>query len=267
MGITSIYSQITKKKENEPVLIIKPTLETKQKSSETQLDIRQKIDPSNLAVGIKTLRNIRDGGVAITCENTVSREVMKATITEQLGNKYKVEESTLKNPKVKIRDVENSILNLDNNTLIDKILKQNFIAQYDKMHFDVITKYEKNQYNGNIIVQVDSKMFDILIKKSKLSIGWKRCHVNEYFGCVRCFKCNRNSHKITNCTYETTCGKCAGNHRSQDCQANVYKCINCLTRCEKLNLKLDCNHKVSDINCPSYQMIIQTEKNKRNYTI
>ena len=64
----------------EPAIIIKPV--TEQKSAETIKEIKNKIDPSKISVGIDRIKEIKNGGVVINCSN----EKLVEAIEEQ-GNR------------------------------------------------------------------------------------------------------------------------------------------------------------------------------------
>ncbi|KAK9753705.1 hypothetical protein QE152_g1867 [Popillia japonica] len=102
------FSDIVKK--NSEVIVVKP-INMKQKCQETKKEVKTKIDPVKLAVGVETITNIRQGGVAIggvaiACSSNESKEKLKNVMKKELGNTYQVAESKIKNPKIIIVGVE-----------------------------------------------------------------------------------------------------------------------------------------------------------------
>ncbi|KAK9717105.1 hypothetical protein QE152_g24374 [Popillia japonica] len=68
------FSDIVKK--NSEVIVVKP-INMKQKCQETKKEVKTKIDPVKLAVGVKTITNIIKDGVAIACSSNESKEKLK----------------------------------------------------------------------------------------------------------------------------------------------------------------------------------------------
>jgi hypothetical protein len=58
---------------------------------------------------------------------------------------------------------------------------------------------------------------------------------------LRCRKCQQYNHKEDRCPNSEACGKCAGNHRVDQCTSGVLKCAACQG-----------NHAVNDRNCPKW---------------
>jgi hypothetical protein len=59
---------------------------------------------------------------------------------------------------------------------------------------------------------------------------------------TRCYNCNRYGHHQARCVHDTTCGKCAGEHRTSMCTATEKKCPACGEA-----------HAVTDPGCPVYK--------------
>lgn len=74
---------------------------SKQKS-QTKNDIKRKIYPSKLGIGIENIKNIRERGIAISCSNADSKEKLKSKVQEEIGNKYEVVDGEIKNPTITI---------------------------------------------------------------------------------------------------------------------------------------------------------------------
>ena len=58
---------------------------------------------------------------------------------------------------------------------------------------------------------------------------------------LRCRKCQQYNHKEDRCPNSEACGKCAGNHRVDQCTSDTLKCASCQG-----------NHAVTDRNCPKW---------------
>ena len=94
----------------EPAIIIKPVQE--QTSNTTIDEIQTQIDPTKLAVGINTMKSTRDGEVVISCTDKKSMETMKNKVIEELGDKYTINMTQLKNPRAIVVGVEEKIVNM-----------------------------------------------------------------------------------------------------------------------------------------------------------
>ena len=87
----------------------------------------------------------------------------------------------------------------------------------------------------------------------KVFIGLHSCKIYERFYVKRCYRCQKYGHYIGQCSDEVLCcGKCAGNHKTTDCQVTLeqtdkHRCSNC-----KLANKPD-KHLVSSSSCPIFQ--------------
>jgi hypothetical protein len=58
----------------------------------------------------------------------------------------------------------------------------------------------------------------------------------------RCYNCNRYGHRQARCVFNTTCGRCAGDHRTDSCTATEKKCPACGEA-----------HAATDPGCPVYK--------------
>ena len=66
---------------------------------------------------------------------------------------------------------------------------------------------------------------------------------------LRCFKSNRFGHTSTNCRGKERCSKCGGDHKIENCQITIAKCVNC-----------NGNHSAASKECPRYQKEVQVLK-------
>jgi len=64
-----------------------------------------------------------------------------------------------------------------------------------------------NREEGSIILEVDEKTHELMLRKEKLNIGWKKCMVFNHYSVKRCFKC-WGYHLVKNCARQETCQVC-----------------------------------------------------------
>lgn len=245
-------------------ILVKPSVV--QNSIKTKNDIKNKIDPKKLAVGIDEMKSIRAGGVIINCVNADSKKKIKESMA-QLGDKYKVEDAKLKNPHVIIIGVEEETINLENESIIAAMIEQNELIKTDESirnKIRIVNKYIKKSMknSGNIVLEVEPSCNENLVNLDKINIGWRRCNIYQYYHIPRCYKCARFYHLARDCPNEITCEKCSGNHVTKMCSSENLKCINCVTTSQKLKIKIDVNHATYDRNCACYKKALETEMKK-----
>ncbi|KAK9737794.1 hypothetical protein QE152_g10402 [Popillia japonica] len=119
-----------------------------QKSERTQQEIKTKVDPSKLAIGIgkinnigkggiaissvnnnfkeklKTgkINNIGKGGIAISSVNNNFKEKLKTTVEKELGGNYQIIEPKVRKPQVIVAGVEVEVINQDNENMLKSII-------------------------------------------------------------------------------------------------------------------------------------------------
>lgn len=261
------YNEILKKKHSKDIVMVKPVEE--QTSKITREEIKNKIDPGELVVGVENIKNIRNGGIIISCNNATSKEKIQQKVQEELGERYVIQDPKYKMPKIIILGTENQFAKQEDTKIIKDIVEQNGFDQDLADNIKIIRKYEnKKKHNcSNIILEVYPEIFKNIIERGILNVGWRQCKVDEYHGILRCFKCARYNHIGKECRNDTTCVKCSGNHDEKDCVNDFEKCINCVTAVEKLNINLDYKHKANDKNCPCLLKIIEKDSSKIQYSI
>jgi hypothetical protein len=84
-----------------------------------------------------------------------------------------------------------------------------------------------------------------IINKRLVKVGGQIAFAEKYHRVarpVRCYNCNRYGHYQSKCKHSTTCGNCAGGHRTSTCTAQEKKCPACGEA-----------HAVTDPGCPVYR--------------
>lgn len=264
------YSDIVKnKKEN--IIIIKPKIQ--QESETTKKIIKEKVDIKNMPMGITKVRKGKEGTVILGCETGEEMNKLKDVMQSKLGENYNVTESLQKKPKIKIINISEEDMELDNDELIDTIKKQNSM---DGSRISIVKKISKRKNmddsqsrskGGSIIVEVDEVTHDLMLKKEKLNIGWRKCSVFNHFSIKRCFKCWGFYHIAKNCTRDETCHKCAGKHKASECREKENKCVNCMFKIKTYNLKIKDEHDALDPECPTYKKAIEEEKRRGGWEV
>lgn len=247
-------------RDNIPGILIKP--KAKQNSKQTKQKLYSEINPVNLKVGIKQVKENRDGSLLVKCEKQSDVQVLSDQINNKMKDNYEIAVDTLKNPRIKIVGIEES----HSEEELEQIIKhQNF----QNMNSDVRVQYimnikKKNTYT--VFAELDPKTFSETMKLGKLYIGWQRCRVFEDINLRRCQNCNGYNHSSSKCKNGGTCTYCSGNHKVEECTKTEVKCINCANA--NLRFKLSCrtDHTADDYEkCSSYTFFRNLKISKINY--
>lgn len=246
------YAEITGE-----VIVIKP--KSKQECHITKENVCKNLNPSELGVGIKQIKEIKDGGILIKCNTKDEINKIRAEADKKLHENYSIKTPTQKNPKIKIVDINEQ---MSDETILSSILSQNeFLNHVDTSLKVIISKRMKTKYMA--IIECDPISFNLIINKERLCVGWSVCRVFEYVSVLRCFKCGAYDHKASVCEAKEKCLKCLKvGHSTKDCDSDCVSCSNCIAVNTKYSLNLKIDHNIFDINCPSYQKRIGFERRK-----
>lgn len=226
-----------------------------------------------MIVGVTKLQKGREGTVILGCESGEEMINFKNTMQSKLGENYNVTESLQKKNMIKVINISEEEMELDNKDLIHVIKKQNSM---EGSHINIIKKIlkkneENNQFKrkenegGSIIMEVNEETHNMIVKKEKLNIGWRKCSVFKHFNVKRCFKCWEFYHIAKNCKRDETCHKCAGKHKAIDCTATTNNCVNCMFKIKTYNLKISSEHDALSGECPTYRRAIEEEKRRAGW--
>lgn len=258
------YAQMLNK--NKEMIMIKP-INGEQRNDVTRKDIKSQIDPSKLAVGVNNIKNIRNGGVMISCADANSKGLIKDKVQEVLSEKYKVEEVAERNPRIIVVGVEEDFVNLQEEEIVSAISEQNGITFGT---IKVVTKYVKKARKniGSIVLETDPDSYKEIMKREKLKMGWRICNVHDHVNIKRCFNCAGFNHIAKECTNKKICFRCAEEHSDREkCNSMNLKCTNCIKAVENFNIKVDVNHCATDLNCPCYRKEIEKKGVRINYKL
>lgn len=257
------YSEAVKNKKKESILIVQPKME--QESEATKKMVKEKIDIRKLEVGITKLKKGNKGSIILGCESEKEIEKLRDTVKEKLGEDFKVTEPRGIKPKIKVVNVGEEEIQLDDVSLIDTIKKQNKIEEesYIKIVKRMIReRSDGRKENGSVILEVDEMTHELMLRREKLNIGWRKCLVFDHYSVKRCFKCWGYYHIAKNCKREETCHRCAGNHKVSDCKASKMKCVNCMYKIKTYNIKINDEHDALSRKCPTFIRALEEEKKR-----
>lgn len=261
-GNQDMSTNMEPKKSLERVVVI-PT--QKQESAITMSQLTNRVDIIGLGIGVNKMKTGIDGKIILEVEEEREKAILAKEIQEKLGDKYKVNVSNKKNPKVKIVGLEDSIVNSNGEIFINNLIKQNHIILNNSNKDDVklLKLFKNNKGIGTAILEVKPELHKKILTNTHVKIGWKNCKAFDYINAVRCFKCWGFNHFANKCTKGTTCRICAGNHKEAECQSLVKKCVNCVEWAKKHNLKdWQIDHVATDRHCECYKKILLHEQTK-----
>ena len=229
-----------------------------------KLQLKKSINPTDIKVGIKAVKTIRDRGLIIETGSEDERNILSTEISNKLGERLDIIQHKLRKLRLIIYSVP------------DEITTENIGATIRAQNPDVLTndeeieaKYRFKNKRGryNIVMEVGPQTRKQLLQ-AKLKIGWEICNVADYLVPTRCYKCSRYNHKHNECKGEETCPHCTGKHRMKECTADAreMKCINCITynRYNKEG-KVNENHSALSKDCPSLHAVLKRYRDNIEY--
>lgn len=169
-------------------------------------------------------RNIKDGGVVLSCVSNNDTMRVKQKVEESYGENYEVSLPEAKKPRVRITNVSDRI---DEDKLIGEIKMMNSELKDAEMKLvTVINKLKQSYKYRDIVVEVNGATYKKLLKLGEIFLDWRQCAVSEHLHIQRCFKCCGFSHISSECkSAEQKCSICAGPHRFNNCTRKKLKCI------------------------------------------
>lgn len=255
------YADVLKQKA-EPVLVVKPISD--QASNLTRSEIKQAIDPIDIGINISQLKQVSKGAVVIGCENRAEVNLLRTKISEKIGDKYNVEIPVLKKPRLKIMNIHNEDIDIEDAEIVNKIRKQNRINnERNDVHIRIVKKIENKRYRSStLIVETDPLTHKSLLANVQVNIGWSRGSAYNHINLLQCFKCYGFNHVANDCQSELVCSLCSENHNYKECKSQEVRCTNCIRAQKNLNIVLDTNHEAVSKDCPCYLRLVNKRSQK-----
>lgn len=124
-GITS-YSEATKAKRSESILIVKP--KGQQESETTKNTVLEKIKIKTLPIGVSRLTKGNNGTIIIGCENGKEVEKLKTSVETTIGKDFETIIPRQKQPKIKIIGIDKEEMELTDELIVQTIKVQNELS-------------------------------------------------------------------------------------------------------------------------------------------
>jgi len=226
--------------------------------------LKAKINPTDINVGINSLKTLTDGRVVITTSRKEEAEALETYIKEKCREELEPILHKRRNPRIIIRNTPEDITT--------KNIEETLIKQNPELYLqpgDIIPKfcYTTKKLTRNLVIEVNAQTRKSLMQR-KVKLGWMICKAEDYLVPNRCFKCSRFNHRQHDCRGEETCPLCAGRHKMKDCTVSPpdYKCINCATyNLHNKNARICENHSTLDRNCPSLLALLDRYRQNIDY--
>ena len=260
-----LFSEVVKQLDTDKRYRI--TLKPKEDSITTDQikhQLKESINPTDIKVGIKAVKTIKDKGLLIETGSEEERNILSAEISNKLGDRLDIIQHKLRKPRIIIYNVpdETTTENVE-----ATIRTQNPELQTNDESMQPKFRYKNKRGKYNIVMEVSPQARKQLLQ-TKLKIGWEICNTADYLVPTRCFKCSRFNHKHYDCRSAETCPHCTGNHKMKECTAaaSEHKCINCIThnRYSKEG-KVNENHSALSKDCTSLQAVLKRYRSNIEY--
>lgn len=245
-----------------PSIIIKP--KHKQSSGKTAQALREKIQPNKLKIGIKQVKETKQGNVIVKCTEGEDIKKLKQAAIECLSNEYDIEDPKLNLPRMKIIGYNG---NESKEELENSIRQQNkWIEDSETLQITYIKITNKENAN-TIFFECSPALYWKLMDTKKLFVGWQSCLVYENLSVTRCFKCQGYRHRGRDCPNNIACEFCAGEHEKDNCPKQAKLCKNCVNANSEYKLNHDVVHTAADPECPSTKFQIDLLRSKTDYSV
>ena len=247
--------------EPKAVLVISNT-QNSQKNTENHNTIEKALIDNEIALS-KSYKN-KTGDLVLVCESEEARDRLKNLVENNNGD---IEMSTPKSRQKNITIVGLS-KSYKENEVVELLLKNDFIKNFalaNKIDEHLKIRAVKPLRNKPEVFQAFASVSPTLREgigkfKDRVLVGISSCRVYDRSQTKRCNNCQHFGHFAKNCPTpnEPSCGKCSGNHRSDACNSEQKKCINCIRK----NVA-DSNHTAFDHKCPT-MVKHEQEQSERN---
>jgi hypothetical protein len=226
--------------------------------------LKSKINPTEIKVGVNSLKSLKDGRILIVTGSKEEAEILTRNIRDKCGDKLEAKVQKPRDPRLKIQNIpeEISIENIE-----ETLLAQNPVLGLKTGEIKPKFIYTIKNHTRNLVIEVNSNTRRKLLHH-KVKLGWLICGIEDYMVATRCFKCSRFNHRSRDCRGTETCPMCTENHKLKDCKAQPadFKCINCHTyKLHNKNANINTNHASLDRNCPSMLAVLEKYRQNTDY--
>lgn len=258
------YNTVVKKPKRVPSIIIKRTEE-----DETIDNLNQIV--SHYLIKDKTIQTkkivTKSDEIIINCLNEESVGKAHKILKSKLADLCDVSKEQVENPKVKVVGI-NNFENMDDKSIENDINERNFSNLKKKC--SVLNSYKNSETKlQTVILDMPAEIYQhIRENKNRLFVGYQNCKVFDYCSIKPCFNCGRFGHNSNKCKNSSICLKCAGDHKTFECQVTKMRCTNCDFSNSRYKTNFDIEHMATDSQeCEILQSKIRKYIDFTDYTI
>ncbi|GBO04454.1 hypothetical protein AVEN_272490-1 [Araneus ventricosus] len=218
-------------------------------SEEVKETLLKALAPSKIKIGIRNVRKLAKGGVAIECDSINGTESILQEINgnEQLRSTFEAKAPAKRLPRIIIYDVDETV---EKDAFVNTLISQNEGIREQDIYSCFKLK-SRQAGKSHWVVEAHPRTFHSLLRRRKIFFEWHRFSLREFLRPTRCYKYNRFGHIITNCQHAETCPQCGEEgHKKPECK-NEAKCINCTETNLKYKLTHEVTHAATDPCCHS----------------
>ena len=124
------------------------------------------------------------------------------------------------NPRLIIHNIR---VEYDSDAIAECVLAQNFPSDSDA-NIKIIYLYPAGEKKfRSCVIETTPELRAHLLRRNKICIGWRICCISDHISVRQHF-----GHIVKNCTNDSCCSYCAGDHETVKCKNKIkMKCVNC----------------------------------------
>jgi hypothetical protein len=164
------YANVTKTN----VLMINPKEEVKDANNngnQVRREIRNKINPVQLGVGLSMGKTTKKGAVLLNCTTEKNIDEVRNAIQANVGHGYEVTEPNSFKSRIKLYFIHEDEKEMEDEVLVQKIINQNELNP-NNVEIKILYKSKMVNKKFNMVLEVNNYVLNSLMKKDKINIGW-----------------------------------------------------------------------------------------------
>jgi hypothetical protein len=184
-GKVMLYSEVVEERTRPKKYKLTVTSKDNQTADKIKEMLKSNINPTEIKVGIGSLKTLRGGRVQIETESIQEAETLTNNIKDKLGDRMETNIQRPRKPRLKINNIPEDIAT-DNAE--DTLIAQNPDLGIEKGKIFNKFTYETKKRTRNIVIEVNSHTRKKRIQK-KVKLGWINSSIEDYLVATRCFRC------------------------------------------------------------------------------
>lgn len=222
--------------------------------------IKSKLKDHLGALRINRLHSIKKGGVLIETNSKEELDNIMPVLSTELVDTANIRLPNQRVPELRIKGISPD-LTIDD--IIPLIVKQNNISAEEATLIKECKIVTTSFGRKDAILITPNPVFEKLLSKGKVFLGYSRHNIMENFLIKSCRICLNTGHTSTNCnrSNENICKKCGDNHESNTCTSSSKSCW----RCGKYSHLKSPPHNFASNDCIIFQNELKRLRTITNY--